>query len=292
MSVAALLDIDGTLVDSNYQHAIAWYRAFREHELTPPVWRIHRHIGVGGDQLVARVGGDEVEQRIGDAIRDSETRFYGELIGEVRPFEGARELIAELRERGHSPVLASSAKAEETDHYIELLDAGELIDSHTTSADVEARCGDAVRETEARMFAELIDEVRPLEGARELIAELKARGHTVVLASSAKREEAEHFLDLLEARELVDAWTTSADVDRAKPAPDLVSAAMGKAEGRSGVMVGDTTWDVEAASRPGLPTLCVLTGGFGEAELVAAGAAAVFESPATLCEALDSTPLC
>ena len=76
---AALLDIDGTLVDSNYQHAIAWYRAFREHDLSPAVWRIHRHIGVGGDQLVARVAGNSVEAELGDAIRESEGRLYGEL---------------------------------------------------------------------------------------------------------------------------------------------------------------------------------------------------------------------
>ena len=57
----AVLDVDGTLVDTNYHHAIAWYRAFREHGLTLPVWRIHRHIGMGGDQLVAAVAGDLVE---------------------------------------------------------------------------------------------------------------------------------------------------------------------------------------------------------------------------------------
>src|SRR4051812_48682122 len=122
---AALLDIDGTLVDSNYHHALAWYRAFREHDLSPAVWRIHRHIGVGGDQMVARVVDEETEDRLGDAIRDSESRLYGELIGEVQPFEGARELIVDLRERGHTVVLASSAKEEETEHYIELLDAAD-----------------------------------------------------------------------------------------------------------------------------------------------------------------------
>ena len=72
MTPAAILDVDGTLVDSNYQHAIAWFRAFREHGVTPPIWRIHRHIGMGGDQLVAAVAGDEVEAEHGDAIRDAE----------------------------------------------------------------------------------------------------------------------------------------------------------------------------------------------------------------------------
>ena len=215
MGAAALLDVDGTLVDSNYQHAIAWYRAFREHGLAPAVWRVHRHIGVGGDQLVARVAGDEVEERLGDAIRESETRLYGELIDEVIPFEGARELIVELRERGHAPVLASSAKREETEHYVELLDAGELIEDYTTSADVE----------------------------------------------------------------------------RTKPEPDLVATAMRKVGELSAVMVGDSTWDVEAASSAGVKTIAVLTGGFSEAELRDAGAVDVFESLVELRERLDATPL-
>jgi HAD superfamily hydrolase (TIGR01549 family) len=215
VGAAALLDVDGTLVDSNYHHAIAWYRAFREHGLCPAVWRVHRHIGVGGDQLVAMVAGDEAEERLGDAIRDSEARLYAELIDEVRPFEGARELIVELRERGHLPVLASSAKAADTERYIELLDAAELIEAYTTSADVEAT----------------------------------------------------------------------------KPEPDLVTSAMRKAGELSAVMVGDSTWDVEAAARADVKTVAVLTGGFSEAELREAGAVDVFESLIDLREGLDSTPL-
>ena len=66
MPPAAILDVDGTLVDTNYQHAIAWYRAFREHELVLPIWRIHRHIGMGGDQLVAALAGEGVERERGD----------------------------------------------------------------------------------------------------------------------------------------------------------------------------------------------------------------------------------
>jgi phosphoglycolate phosphatase-like HAD superfamily hydrolase len=215
VGAAALLDIDGTLVDSNYQHAIAWYRAFREHGEAPALWRVHRHIGVGGDQLVARVAGDEVEERLGDAIRDSESRLYGELIDEVQPFEGARELLVELRDRGHKCVLASSSKAEETEHYIELLDAADLIEGHTTSADVE----------------------------------------------------------------------------RTKPEPDIVASAMQEAGELSAVMVGDSTWDVEAADRADVKTIAVLTGGFSEAELREAGAVDVFESLVDLREALDRTPL-
>jgi len=113
----------------------------------------------------------------------------------------------------------------------------------------------------------------------------------VVLASSAKEEEVDHYLDLLDARELVDDWTTSADVEATKPEPDLVQAALAKAGAKDGVMVGDTTWDVEAAKKAGVETLAVLTGGFSAAELKDAGAIAVFESVRELCEKLDQTPL-
>lgn len=212
---AAILDVDGTLVDSNYHHTIAWYRAFAGHGLEPPAWRIHRHIGMGGDQLVEAVAGAAAEAEHGDGIRELEKRLYGELI----------------------------------------------------------------------------DEVRPLPGARELIAELKARGHTVVLASSAKQDEVDHYLVLLDARELADAWTTSADVEQTKPEPDLVATALAKAGELSAVMVGDTVWDVEAASRAELKTIGLLTGGFAEAELREAGAVAVFDSPAALRASLDTTPL-
>src|SRR5437762_2322936 len=99
MTTAAILDIDGTLVDSNYHHVLAWYRAFREHGVTPQLWRIHRHIGMGGDQLVAAVAGGEVERRSGDAIRESEDEIYMTLIDEVKPLDDARELIADLGRR-------------------------------------------------------------------------------------------------------------------------------------------------------------------------------------------------
>jgi HAD superfamily hydrolase (TIGR01549 family) len=211
-----ILDIDGTLVDTNYHHAVAWYRAFRRNDVVLPVWRIHRHIGMGGDQLVGALAGDEVEERKGDSIRDAETELYMELIGEVQPTEGARELIEELKDRGHA----------------------------------------------------------------------------VVLASSAKEKEVEHYLDLLNARELADAWTTSDDVEATKPQPDLVVTALDKA-GRDdeAVMIGDTPWDVKAAERAGVETIAVLTGGFSEAELRDAGAVAVYESVAGLLELLDDTSL-
>src|SRR5947209_9839837 len=119
----AVLDIDGTLVDTNYQHALAWYRAFKRHQIVLPVWRIHRHIGMGGDQVVQALTDERTERELGDEIRTAEKEFYFELIDEVEPMDGSRELIAQLRRRGHTVILASSAKDEEVDRYLELLDA-------------------------------------------------------------------------------------------------------------------------------------------------------------------------
>jgi HAD superfamily hydrolase (TIGR01509 family) len=138
---------------------------------------------------------------------------------------------------------------------------------------------------------ELIDEVEPFEGARNLIVDLKERGHPVVLASSAKPDEVDHYLELLGARDLVDAWTDSGDVEATKPEPDLVHAAIDKAGGGEAVMVGDSTWDCEAAKRAGIETVAVLTGGFSEAELREAGAAVVFKSIEELRERVGQTPL-
>ena len=104
--------------------------------LTLPLFRIHRHIGMGSDQLVAALAGEEWEERHGDDMRERENELYMALIDEVRPLDGARELLSPGR-RGHALVLASSAKAHEVDHYLDLLDARELADGWTTSADVE-----------------------------------------------------------------------------------------------------------------------------------------------------------
>jgi HAD superfamily hydrolase (TIGR01509 family) len=211
---AAILDLDGTLVDSNYQHALAWYRAFRLHGITIPVWRCHRAIGMGGDQLVPYLAGEGFDREEGDVVRIEEHALFEQLIHEVQPFAGARGLIEDL----------------------------------------------------------------------------KARGCKVVLASSAKAEDLAHFLDLLDARELADGWTDSSSVERTKPAPDLVQAALELVGGGPGVMVGDSTWDVEAAKKLKVPTVCVRTGGFGADELLDAGAEAVFDSIVELRERLDDTP--
>jgi HAD superfamily hydrolase (TIGR01549 family) len=132
-----LLDVDGTLVDSNYQHAIAWHRAFREHRYRAAIWEIHRHIGMGGDQFVGALLGEEAENADGDELRDAHSEAYKKLIGEVEAIEGASELIAELAEAGATVVISSSGEQDEIDHYIDLLGAGERIAGATTSADAE-----------------------------------------------------------------------------------------------------------------------------------------------------------
>jgi HAD superfamily hydrolase (TIGR01509 family) len=157
----------------------------------------------------------------------------------------------------------------------------------------EREQGDAVRAAETVLYQELIGEVQPLAGARAVIEDLKSSGHIVVLASSAKPEELEHYLTLLDARTLVDAWTDAGDVEKTKPEPDLVLAALEKVGGEpdDALMIGDSVWDCRAAERAGVRSAGVLTGGFSEAELLDAGAAKVYDSVETLREHLDEAPV-
>jgi HAD superfamily hydrolase (TIGR01549 family) len=215
MADTAIFDVDGTLVDTNYQHALAWFRAFRRFGVTLPLWRLHRGIGMGGDVFVPTVGGQEVEDAHGDDLRQAWTEEFDQLIGEVQPLEGAHELLRAVKDRGFRLVLASSGSAKHVDV----------------------------------------------------------------------------FLDLVDGKGLADAWTTSEDAETSKPAPDLVAVALQKVEGASGVMVGDSVYDVEAAGKLDVPTLALRTGGFGVEELRAAGAVGVFESLVDLREHLDETPL-
>lgn len=203
-NAVAVVDVDGTLVDTNYHHAVAWFRAFRDVGVTVPVWKAHRAIGMGGDRLVAAVAGDAVEEEHGDRLRDAWAEEFEPMLAEIQVLDGARDLLLALRDSGYSVVLASSGQPEHIDHY----------------------------------------------------------------------------LDLLDAREIVDGWTTSEDVSDTKPAPDLMKVAIGKApaEARgSAVAIGDSVWDCRAAGRLGIPAVAVLTGGFGADELTDAGAAAVYE---------------
>jgi phosphoglycolate phosphatase-like HAD superfamily hydrolase len=137
----------------------------------------------------------------------------------------------------------------------------------------------------------VIDEVEPMEDAHELLRDLKQAGHPAILASSAEAKEAERYLDPLDACDFVDGYTTSADVRASKPEPDIVHPVMAKANGGSAVMIGDSTWDCEAAARASLPSIGVLTGGFSEQELTRAGATIVIDSVSHLRDHLAKTTL-
>ena len=137
MPLTAIFDIDGTLVDTNYQHALAWYRAFRQHGVVIPIWQIHRAIGIGSDRVVEMLAGEQVEQELGETLRAAEGPLYQEMIDEVEPMKGAHELLHDLKRAGHAVILASSAEEKEAERYIKLLDATEFVDGYTTSADVK-----------------------------------------------------------------------------------------------------------------------------------------------------------
>lgn len=198
-----LFDVDGTLMDSNYQHAIAWGRAFRRYDVSVATWRIHRSIGMGGDRLVAALAGDDVERRHGDALREA----HGE---EFEPF---------------------------------------------------------------------LTEVQPLPGARELLRALAKSGVTLAFASSGHRREVDHYIDVLGAADLIAASTSSDDAESSKPSPDILEVALSKLDDPGqALMVGDSTWDFQAAGAAKVPGLAVRTGGFSPEELREAGAEDVVES--------------
>ena len=208
----AILDVDGTLVDTNYHHSIAWSRALLAHGKVVPLVDLHRHMGMGGDQLVGEVAGEDFDREHGEDARAQEKEEYGKLIDEVQALEQATELVRALQERGCRVILSSSAKEEEVEHYLELLglDDGSL------------------------------------------------------------------------------PYTTSADVEQTKPQPDLIQAALDKVGGGGdAIMVGDSTWDCEAAKRAGVRTFALLTGGFGAEELRDAGAEAVYSRLPDLIDDLD-----
>jgi HAD superfamily hydrolase (TIGR01509 family) len=207
-----VVDVDGTLVDSNYMHVTAWQAAFASHGWCVPAWEIHRAVGMGADKLVPALVGAGAAKEIGSAVAaEHDTRFRG-TIANVQPLPGARDLLAALKRRGLAVVLGSSAAAAEVDHYVGLLDAADLVDHVTTSE----------------------------------------------------------------------------DVDRTKPDPDLIRAAIEKAGVPAVVMIGDTVWDCRAAAALGVPTLALLCGGISEDELRSAGAYSVHRDPTDLVPQLDS----
>lgn len=132
-----LFDVDGTLMDTTYHHALAWHRAFRAHDVQVPLWRVHRAIGMGGDRLVAEVAGDDVEHRLGAELREAWAREYEPLRREIAPLPGAHALLELLKGKGFRVALASSGKPDHTEQAVRLLDAEGLLDAVTTAEDAE-----------------------------------------------------------------------------------------------------------------------------------------------------------
>jgi HAD superfamily hydrolase (TIGR01509 family) len=153
--------------------------------------------------------------------------------------------------------------------------------------EVERSLGDDVRASWEKEYDAMLEEPALLPGALELLDELRSRGLTVVLASSSIPRHARRAMDLLDAERRSDAAATAEDAEESKPDPELLDTVMARVDARSSVLVGDSVWDVEAARRAGIPTIALLSGGYGEDELRSAGAAWVFEDPQALLHDLD-----
>ncbi|BDI22581.1 HAD family hydrolase [Herbiconiux sp. L3-i23] len=172
------------------------------------------------------------------------------------------------------------------------LDSAKLLE-RLLGEEGETEVADRAKELHGEYYEASAERLRRFDGVRELFAAVRDRGFKVVLASSAPQEELDILLKVLEADDLIDAATTSSDVETAKPEPDVIGVALEKAgvEPDEAIMVGDTRWDIEAARRAGVDTIAVLTGGRGKTELVEAGAVAVHTDVAELFEELDRSPI-
>lgn len=212
---AFLFDLDGTLVDSVYQHVLAWRQALASLGIELAVWTIHRRIGMSGG-------------------------------------------------------LMANAIIRETGHAVTTEEAGRLLRLH------------------AEAYAEMADQVRPLPGARELLAYLTASRVPWAIATSGRRESAQPTLQLLDVP--ADAPIITRDlVPHAKPDPDLFLAAADSlgVSIADAVVVGDSVWDLLAARRARALGVGLLSGGYGHEELSRAGAYRVYQDPADLLRHLD-----
>jgi HAD superfamily hydrolase (TIGR01509 family) len=215
-SVAFLFDLDGTLVDSVYNHVRAWHVALRENGLDLSVWRIHRKIGMSGGLFTA-----QLERELG------------------RPIDEA--MLQRLRDR------------------------------------------------HAELFRELSQDVPPLPGAVDLLRELTNQHHPWAIATSGRMRTAATNLRSLGIDPELATVVTRDEVRYAKPDPDLfVEAARRLATSTQGsYVIGDSIWDMYAASRCGALGIGFLSGGYGREELERAGAMRVFDDPADMLLHLD-----
>lgn len=214
---AVILDIDGTLIDSNDAHTQAFVDAAAELGLDGAGFdEIRKMIGMGGDKLIPRAFGFEEESPDGERLSEAKGRIFEERY---------------------------------------------------------------------------LPEIRPTPGARELLERLRAEGYTLVVATSAGGDVLDGLLRAAGVRDLIEDATSASDVEDSKPEPDAVKAALRKAGARpdEAVMLGDTPYDVEAATRAGVVILAVRTGGWDDAALD--GAAGIYDHPADLLARYAESPL-
>jgi HAD superfamily hydrolase (TIGR01509 family) len=210
-----LLDIDGTILDSNDAHAQAWVDALRQHGRTVPFERVRPLIGMGGDKVVPLLTGLEEDSP------------------EAKPLIEAKK----------------------------------------------------------RRFAQFLPKIHPFPGARALVERLRAEDLTVVVATSAGREEAKALLERAGIGDLLDDRTTKSDAESSKPDPDIVEAALRKGglQPSEAVMIGDTPYDVEAARRAAVRTIAFRCGGWWDDDELA-GALAIYDGPADLLARFAESP--
>jgi HAD superfamily hydrolase (TIGR01509 family) len=217
MRSGVLFDVDGTLVDTTYLHAVSWWEALRQVDRDVPMAAVHRAIGMGADKLLDHLLGP-------DRDRDAD-------------------------------------------------------DDLTTAHDV--------------LYGAWWERLRPLPGAVELLHAVAGRGLAVVLASSAKEPELRQLRRVLDSDDVIAAATSSSDAEQSKPAPDILQAALDQSEvdPRRAVFVGDSVWDVLAAIELSIPCVGLTCGGTSEAELLDAGAVAVYGDPAALLAKLGESAI-
>lgn len=157
---------------------------------------------------------------------------------------------------------------------------------------IDSGIGKAISETRSQLFLDhYAQKLRPTPGSRDLVERIQGSGLRTVVATSAQENELEVLLQAAQVDDLLTEATTSSDVEKSKPDPDIVLAALSRIELESeqALMLGDTPYDIEAAGRTGVGVIAMRSGGFSDQELV--GALAIYDDPANLLEHWDESPL-
>ena len=169
---------------------------------------------------------------------------------------------------------------------------GDKLMPAVSGVEEDSERGMAIARRRGEIFSEqFLPHLKPFRDAGRLVADLKGRGHTIVAASSAKRDELQSLLAIAGADALMDASTSSDDATHSKPDPDIIQAALKRANAAptDSVMIGDTPYDIEAAQRAGVPVIAFRCGGWSDEDL--GGALAIYDGPWHLLSSLDDSPL-